>query len=80
MVGTATSEAGAEKLSASFAENGAGKVLILRDGAAIDALVSDIEQSYGSVLAFTSMRASPKKIICYCVCQKMAWDDISNIA
>ena len=45
VVGTATSEAGAEKLSVSFAENGAGAVLDVRDATAIDALVTDIEQS-----------------------------------
>ena len=47
VVGTATSESGAEKLAASFGEHGAGKVLDVRDGAAIDALVTDIEQNYG---------------------------------
>lgn len=54
VVGTATSEAGAEKLSIAFAENGAGKVLDVRDGAAIDALISDIEQNYGPVLALVN--------------------------
>ncbi|MEK7738736.1 MAG: SDR family NAD(P)-dependent oxidoreductase, partial [Pseudomonadota bacterium] len=44
VVGTATSAAGAEKLSTVFAENGAGALIDVRDGAAIDALVSDIEQ------------------------------------
>ena len=54
VVGTATSEAVAEKLSAQFADNGAGKVLDVRDGAAIDALVTDIEQNYGPVLALVN--------------------------
>ena len=39
VVGTATSESGAQKLTESFAEHGAGAVLDVRDGAAIDALV-----------------------------------------
>ena len=46
VIGTATSEAGAEKLSVAFAENGTGAVLDVRDGAAIDTLVTDIEQKF----------------------------------
>jgi 3-oxoacyl-[acyl-carrier protein] reductase len=38
VVGTATSEAGAEKLTQQFAEHGAGAVLDVRDGEAIDAI------------------------------------------
>ena len=58
VVGTATSEAGAEKLSAAFAENGVGKLLDVRDGTAIDALVTDIEQNYGPVLALINNAAT----------------------
>ena len=54
VVGTATSESGAEKLSIAFAEHGAGAVLDVRDGAEIDALVSDIEQKYGSVMVLVN--------------------------
>ena len=42
VVGTATSTSGADQLTAQFAEQGAGAVLDVRDGAAIDTLVSDI--------------------------------------
>ena len=38
VVGTATSESGAQKLTESFAENGTGAVLDVRNGEAIDAL------------------------------------------
>src|SRR5690606_10224637 len=47
VVGTATSEAGAETLATRFGESGAGKVLCVRDGAASDALMTEIEQNYG---------------------------------
>lgn len=78
VVGTATSEAGAEKLSASFAENGAGKVLDVRDGAAIDALVSDIEQSYGSVLVLVNNAGITKDNLLLRMSED-DWDDILNI-
>ncbi len=67
VVGTATSESGAQKLTESFAENGAGAVLDVRDGEAIDALVSDIEQKYGSVLVLVNNASEDD------------WDDILNI-
>ena len=78
VVGTATSEAGAEKLSASFAENGAGKVLDVRDGAAIDALVSEIEQSYGSVLVLVNNAGITKDNLLLRMSED-DWDDILNI-
>ena len=78
MVGTATSEAGAEKLSASFAENGSGQVLDVRDGAAIDALVSDIEQSYGSVLVLVNNAGITKDNLLLRMSED-DWDDILNI-
>src|SRR5690606_5010907 len=78
VVGTATSEAGAEKLSAQFAENGAGKVLDVRDGAAIDALVTDIEQNYGPVLALVNNAGITKDNLLLRMSED-DWDDILNI-
>ena len=78
VVGTATSEAGAEKLSASFAENGAGKVLDVRDATAIDALVTDIEQKYGPVLALVNNAGITKDNLLLRMSED-DWDDILNI-
>ncbi|UDM38862.1 3-oxoacyl-ACP reductase FabG [Acinetobacter haemolyticus] len=77
VVGTATSEAGAEKLSASFAENGVGAVLI-RDAAAIDALVTDIEQKYGPVLVLVNNAGITKDNLLLRMSED-DWDDILNI-
>jgi 3-oxoacyl-[acyl-carrier protein] reductase len=77
VVGTATSESGAEKLTESFAEHGAGAVLDVRDGAAIDALVSDIEQKYGSVLVLGNAGITKDNLLLRM--SEDDWDDILNI-
>ncbi|ALD01740.1 3-oxoacyl-ACP reductase [Acinetobacter sp. TTH0-4] len=78
VVGTATSEAGAEKLSVAFAENGAGKILDVRDGTAIDALVTEIEQQYGPVLALVNNAGITKDNLLLRMSED-DWDDILNI-
>lgn len=49
VVGTATSETGANQISDSFADSGTGIVLDVRDVQAIDQVVTQIEQQFGSV-------------------------------
>lgn len=52
VIGTATSETGAQAITSSFEEaavKGTGKVLNVTDTAAVDALIKDIEGSHGSV-------------------------------
>ncbi len=78
VVGTATSEAGAQKLTESFAEHGAGAVLDVREGEAIDALVSDIEQKYGSVLVLVNNAGITKDNLLLRMSED-DWDDILNI-
>ena len=78
VVGTATSEAGADKLTAAFAENGAGAVLDVRDGGAIDALISDIEQKYGSVMVLVNNAGITKDNLLLRMSED-DWDDILNI-
>ncbi|NNP73432.1 3-oxoacyl-[acyl-carrier-protein] reductase [Acinetobacter defluvii] len=78
VIGTATSDAGAEKLTATFGENGAGAVLDVRDGEAIDALVSDIEQKYGSVLILVNNAGITKDNLLLRM-SEIDWDDILNI-
>ena len=78
VVGTATSESGAEKLSAAFADQGAGVVLDVRDGAAIDALVTDIEQKYGSVMVLVNNAGITKDNLLLRMSEE-DWDDILNI-
>ncbi|MNV48923.1 3-oxoacyl-[acyl-carrier-protein] reductase FabG [compost metagenome] len=77
-MGTATSESGAEKLAASFGEHGAGKVLDVRDGAAIDGLVTDIEQNYGPVLVLVNNAGITKDNLLLRMSED-DWDDILNI-
>ena len=49
VVGTATTDAGAQAISAYLsASGGAGRVLDVRDGAQVDALVAEIEKNYGA--------------------------------
>lgn len=53
VVGTATSESGAENISAYLAEAGAkgrGAVLEVRDQAQVDALISAIEKEFGAIV------------------------------
>jgi 3-oxoacyl-[acyl-carrier protein] reductase len=49
VVGTATSDAGAAQIAARLGEQGTGLVLDVRDHAAVDALIADIEQRFGCV-------------------------------
>lgn len=78
VVGTATSESGAEKLSLSFAENGAGAVLDVRDLDAINSLVTDIEQKYGSVMVLVNNAGITKDNLLLRMSED-DWDDILNI-
>ena len=75
VVGTATSESGAEKLTAQFGDNGAGRVLDVRDGAAIDALVTDIEQNFGSVLILVNNAGITKDGLI----MRMSEEDFTNV-
>ncbi|ESK37665.1 3-oxoacyl-ACP reductase FabG [Acinetobacter nectaris] len=78
VVGTATSEAGAEKLTAQFAEDGVGAVLDVRDATAIDALVTHIEKEYGSVLVLVNNAGITRDNLLLRMSED-DWDDILNI-
>lgn len=78
VVGTATSEAGAEKLTAQFAENGAGAVLDVRDADAIENLVSHIEKEYGAVLVLVNNAGITRDGLLLRMSED-DWDDILNI-
>ncbi|RLZ07971.1 3-oxoacyl-ACP reductase FabG [Acinetobacter sp. 2JN-4] len=78
VVGTATSESGAQKLKDSFAEHGTGAVLDVRNGEAIDTLVSHIEQQYGSVLVLVNNAGITKDNLLLRMSED-DWDDILNI-
>lgn len=54
VVGTATSEAGAQAIETRLNGHGAGVVLDVRDTAAIDRVVADIEQRFGPVLVLVN--------------------------
>src|SRR5574343_1293632 len=75
VVGTATSESGAEKLTQQFADNGTGAVLDVRNAEAIEQLVSDIEQSYGSVLVLVNNAGITKDNLLLRMSED-DWDDI----
>lgn len=50
VIGTATTDAGAESITQSLAEHGVGMVLDVCDKDAIEQVLTEIEQKYGSVL------------------------------
>lgn len=78
VVGTATSEAGAEKLTTQFAESGVGAVLDVRDASAIDALITHIEKEYGSVLVLVNNAGITRDNLLLRMSED-DWDDILNI-
>lgn len=49
VIGTATTVQGAAQISRCLGENGCGQVLDVRDAAAIDSVVTEIEQRFGDV-------------------------------
>lgn len=78
VVGTATSESGAAQLSTTFAENGTGLVLDVRDVVVIDAVVSDIEQRFGPVLVLVNNAGITRDNLLLRMSED-DWDDILNI-
>jgi 3-oxoacyl-[acyl-carrier protein] reductase len=57
VVGTATSEAGAQRLGQTLGARGAGRVLDVRDPAACDALVASVSKEFGDVLVLVNNAA-----------------------
>lgn len=78
VVGTATSEAGATKISETLGNDGVGYVLDVRDGDAIETLVSDIEQRYGSILVLVNNAGITRDNLLLRLSED-DWDDILNI-
>ncbi len=78
VVGTATSESGADKLKAQFADQGTGAVLDVRDATAIDALVTHIEAEYGPVMVLVNNAGITKDNLLLRMSEE-DWDDILNI-
>lgn len=78
VVGTATSESGADKLSTEFSEQGVGAVLDVRDAEAIDALVTEIESKYGAVMVLVNNAGITKDNLLLRM-SEADWDDILNI-
>jgi 3-oxoacyl-[acyl-carrier protein] reductase len=54
VVGTATSDTGANQISDTLAEHGTGIVLDVRDVQAIDSVITQIEQQFGAVLVLVN--------------------------
>lgn len=54
VVGTATSQSGADAISARLGERGVGRVLDVADASAIDAFVSAVESEFGAVYALVN--------------------------
>jgi len=57
VVGTSTSETGAERLTQALGTRGAGRVLDVRDPAACDALVASVSKAFGDVLVLVNNAA-----------------------
>lgn len=78
VVGTATSEAGAQAITERHSGQGVGLVLDVRDHAAIDALVSQIEQQYGSVAVLVNNAGITKDNLLLRM-KSDDWNDIINV-
>lgn len=78
VVGTATSESGAQKLTDSLGEQGAGLALDVRNLDEIEAVVSHIEQNYGPVLVLVNNAGITKDNLLLRMSED-DWDDILNI-
>lgn len=78
VVGTATSPAGADALTEQFAVHGEGVVLDVRDAAAIDAVVTAIEQKHGAVLVLVNNAGITRDNLLLRMSED-DWDDILNI-
>ncbi|MDO4223043.1 MAG: 3-oxoacyl-ACP reductase FabG [Acinetobacter sp.] len=78
VVGTATSEQGAAQLSEKFANQGVGLVLDVRNGDAIEQLISHIEAEYGSVLVLVNNAGITRDNLLLRLSED-DWDDILNI-
>ncbi|WP_130802276.1 3-oxoacyl-ACP reductase FabG [Acinetobacter ihumii] len=78
VVGTATSESGAQKLSEQFGEQGVSLVLDVRHLDQIEAVVSNIEQNYGPVLVLVNNAGITRDNLLLRMSED-DWDDILNI-
>lgn len=78
VIGTATSETGADALTAKFAEQGEGAVLDVRDAVAIDSLITSIEQKHGPVLILVNNAGITRDNLLLRMSED-DWDDILNI-
>ena len=78
VVGTATSESGAQKLTEQLGEQGVGLVLDVRHLDQIEAVVSNIEQNYGSVLVLVNNAGITRDNLLLRMSED-DWDDILNI-
>ena len=78
VVGTATTEAGAAQLSTQFGENGVGMQLDVRDAAAIESVISQIEQDCGAVMVLVNNAGITKDHLLLRLSED-DWDDILNI-
>ena len=57
VIGTSTSEAGAQRLAQALGDRGAARVLDVRDPAQCDALVASVAQAFGDVLVLVNNAA-----------------------
>lgn len=78
VVGTATSESGAQKLTQQYGEHGTGLVLDVRHLDQIEAVVSHIEQTFGSVLVLVNNAGITRDNLLLRMSED-DWDDILNI-
>ncbi|WP_151726069.1 3-oxoacyl-ACP reductase FabG [Acinetobacter ursingii] len=78
VVGTATSESGAQKLTEQLDEQGVGLALDVRHLDQIEAVVSNIEQNYGPVLVLVNNAGITRDNLLLRMSED-DWDDILNI-
>lgn len=77
VVGTATSESGAEKIAQTLGQNGTGMVLDVRNADMIENIIQQIEQQYGSILVLVNNAGITKDNLLLRLTYE-DWDDVIN--
>lgn len=78
VVGTATSEQGAARISQALAEQGTGAVLDVRDAQAIEQVIGHIEKEHGAILVLVNNAGVTKDNLLLRLSEH-DWDDVLEI-
>lgn len=77
VVGTATTQSGAQQITSRLDKNGVGLVLDVRDANAIEQIIVEIEQNYGAILVLVNNAGITRDNLLLRLNQE-DWDDVLN--